>query len=356
MYIRRTKDELDNTKKKFFDDAIKIINDSKDENGKHTFPFYIPYFVCEGKEYKIVIRYYDRSYDTPVYDKEGNVKDETPEEKQERLDKELKAEAVTCGLSQALSMSQKVKSGFFNSYDVWWIVYDEFIAEHQTGYLGSVDNKSVEYQDLISIFVSCDRGIGKFFRNETKILLIGNLSNLYNPILLKWGVNKYFAMSEDPNFIAPKNEGWVLEIIKPSEKYIEQAKKSNAWLLMDESERGYNIGNKPRSGEYGSEFVCPIIPPDTYYVVGVVLDSKRYGIYRCNKTGDYYINKYREGGRTEALDIVSYAKGDVAYLCQSWCKSPTLNVIHEMFLRHKLYFKDKAAQIAFLQYLDFIPK
>lgn len=356
LYIRRQKDELDLTKKKFFDDAIQIINDSRDKKGRPLFPFYIPYFVCEGGVYKIVVRYYDKEYDTNLYDKDGNVVDESDEEREKRLEKELEEEAAPCGLSQALNMSQKIKSGFFNGYDIWWIVYDEFIAEHQTGYLGSNETRNVEYQNLISIFVSADRGVGKFFRNQVTILLIGNLANLYNPILLEWGVNKYYAAAEDPHFIAPKEAGWVLEIIRPSEKYIEEAKNSNAWKLMSQEERDYNIGNKPRSGEYTDAFIQPVLPKNAYYLSGVILGGREYGIYRDITTGDFYINKYRQGGKCEALDMVSYANGNATLLCQSWNKSPVLNIVHEMFIRHKLYFNNKATQLAFLQYLDFIPK
>ena len=356
LYIRRTKDELDKTKKKFFDDAIHIINTQKDNNGEFIFPFYIPYFVCEAGLYKIVVRYRNVNYETDLYDKNGEKIEESEEDRAIRLDKEMVSEAKVCGLSEALSMSQKVKSGFFNGYNIWWIVYDEFIAEHQTGYLGSNETKNVEYQDLISIFVSADRGIGKFFRNEVKILLVGNLANLYNPILLEWGVNKYYATADNPHFIAPKNVGWILEVIRPSKQYIEQAMKSNAWLLMRDEEREYNIGNKPRSGEYSSEFIMKDIPPQTYYLSGVILNNIEYGVYRNSRDGNFYINKFRKGGKCEALDIVSYANGNATLLCQSWNKSPLLNLIHEMFLRKKLYFNNKATQMAFLQYLDFIPK
>lgn len=356
LYLRRTKDELDSTKRKFFDDAIKIINEAVDEKGKHLFPFYIPYFVCEAGVYRICVRYYDINYDTDIYDKKGNKIEEDNVSRETRLKKEMEDSAEVCGLSQALSMSQKIKSGFFNGYNVWWIVYDEFIAEHQTGYLGSNETKNVEYQNLISIFISCDRGIGKFFRNETRILLIGNLANLYNPILLEWNVNKYYAAAENPNFIAPKAAGWVLEVIRPSQKYIDEAQKSNAWLLMSEEERSYNVGNKVRSGEYGSEFICKVLPTNTYYLSGVILDGREYGIYRNTRTGDFYINKFRQGGKCEALDIVSYSHGDGKLLVQSWNKSPLLSMIHEMFVRRKLYFDNKTTQITFLQYLDFIPK
>lgn len=355
LYTRRQKDELDLTKRAFFDEAIEIINSAEDENGKKLFPFYIPYFTCEAGTYKIVVRYYNRDYSTDIYDKNGGKIEEDNVSRETRLNKEMEASAVVCGKARALNDSQKMKSGFFAHTNMWWLLYDEFIAEEQTAYLGNATNTNVEYKKLISIYASMDRGIKRRFRNEVRLLLIGNLSNLYNPILLAWNVHKYYAAAENPNFIAPKGAKWVMEVIRPSEQYIKEALESNIYGLMTDEERAYNLGNRPRSAEYGTEFIKDV-PKTASYISGVYLNSKGYGIYRDAKTGDFYINKFRQNGKTEALDIVSYAHGDAVLLCQSWNKSPLLNVIHEMFVRHKLYFNNKLTQVAFLQYLDFVPR
>lgn len=356
LYIRRQRDELDTTKKKFFDDAIDIINNAVDDKGGHLFPFYIPYFMCESSHYNIVVRYYNIDYDTDLYDKDGNKVDEDPKDREKRLEKELKDEAEECGLAQALNMSQKVKSGFFTNSDIWWFIYDEFIAEHQTGYLGSKDTSNMEYQNLMSMYISADRGVGRFFRNEVKILLIGNLANISNPILIAWGINRYYASAQDPHFIAPKDKGWVLEVIKPSNSYIQSAMKSNVWKLLTDEEREYNIGNKPRSGEYGNKFICANVPKDGVYISGMVLQGEKYGVYYNRHNGDIYINKFRDKGKCEALDLYSFSGGNDMLLCQSWNKSPLLTAIHDNFLREKLYFGNRHTQLIFLQYLDFIPR
>ena len=235
------------------------------------------------------------------------------------------------------------------------IIFDEFIAEHQTQYLGSYTTPDVEYENLISLFMSCDRGVGQYFRNETRMFLIGNMANVYNPILLKWGVNKYLRMSKDAKFIAPKGEGWVLQSVQPSQAFVEAAKDSNALLLMDESERNYNLGNEARAEEYSNVFINNDLPKSSIYRKGVILGGKEYGIYE-DANGFIYINKFRKGEPADALDIVSYANGNANTLVTNWRQSPILNVVYIAFTRKKLYFNNATTQHDFMQYLEFIPR
>ena len=347
IYIRRRKDELDKTKKKFFDQAINIINRS-------DLGFKIVYFDCVAGDYMMTVNKDGVNYEDDLYDKNGEKIEETEEEKQDRIRKETIKRSVKVGSTIALSESQKVKSGFDFS-DVDSIVFDEFIAEHQTQYLGSYTTPDVEYENLISLFMSCDRGVGQYFRNETRMFLIGNMANVYNPILLKWGVNKYLRMSKDAKFIAPKGEGWVLQSVQPSKKFVEAAKKSNALLLMDESERNYNLGNEARAEEYSNVFINNELPKNVIYRNGVILGGKEYGIYE-DSNGFIYINKFRKGEPAEALDIVSYANGNANTLVTNWRQSPILNVVYVAFTRKKLYFNNATTQHDFMQYLEFIPR
>lgn len=345
IYIRRRRDELDLTKKKFFDNAIDIIN-----NGHLGFK--IVYFACEGGRYQITVNYDDVDYTPEKYTKEGDKKELTEEEIAEETAKDLKARAEDCGGAINLAGSQKVKSGY-DFTDVHTLIYDEFIAEHQTDYLGSHETPDIEYQNLISLFMSCDRGVGKFFRNETRIILIGNKANVYNPILLKWRVNKYMVQSPDAKFIAPKNEGWIYEEVQPSAEYIEEAKNSNAYLLMDDEERAYNIGNKTRSGNEGTEWVADV-PHNAQYKWGVILGGKEYGIYIYN--GIEYIGKFREGRKVNAYDIVSASHKDAALVVTNWKQDPIMFEIYYKFTRKQLFFFTQDCAREFLQYLKFIPK
>lgn len=347
LYIRRRREELDKTKQKFFDGCIDIINNA-------GLGFKIVYFSCEGGRYRITINWDNEDYTPVKYNKAGDKVDMTPEEMEEAIKKDVKARSVDCGGAIALAESQKVKSGYDFS-DITTIIFDEFIAEHQTEYLGSYETPDVEYQNLISLFVSCDRGIGKYFRNETKIVLIGNKANVYNPILLKWHVNKYLAMSPSAKYIAPKDErGWIYESVEPSKAYIVAARNSNAILLMDDSERDYNLGNKTRAGNEGKEWVRQT-PKDAIYHKGILLGGVGYGVY-YDKNDITYIGAYKKGKKVEAFDVVSANNNDADRIVTNWKDSPIMYSIYIKFCRKKLYFNNQETAKAFLQYLNFIPR
>lgn len=345
IYIRRRRDELDKTKNKFFDNAIEIIN-------KADLGFKIVYFECKVGRYKITVNWDNEDYTPEKYTPEGDKVDMTPEEIEEARKQDIKERAEDCGGAIALAMSQKVKSGY-DFKGVRTMVFDEFVAEHQTDYLGSHETPDIEYQNLISLFMSCDRGIGQYFRNETRIVLIGNKANIYNPILLKWHVNKYITMSPDAKFIAPKNEGWVYEEVQPSAQYIEAAKQSNAYMLMDEEERAYNIGNKTRAGNEGSEWVLAV-PNNAYYKNGIILNGKEYGIYEYNNI--MYIGKCRAGQKMQAYDIASASHHDASLIVTNWRQDPVMFSIYYKFIKKQLFFYNQDAAREFLQYLQFIPK
>lgn len=347
LYTRRTKDETDLTKTAFFNDAIDIINDA-------GLGFKIVYFNCKGKEYYITVNYDDQTYNTDKYNSKGEVVDESPEEKQARLDQETAERSKCCGRSLALSMVGKAKSGFdFRGIDN--IIFDEFVAEEQTDYLGSVDNPYVEYTKLISLYVTCDRKKGSAYRNETRIFLLGNMANVYNPILLKLKANTFLVNNDNAKFISPKNEGWVLQQVVPSREAQERMKKSFAYMLMDKSEQEYNFQNKSRSGYTSKDYVKKDMPKNCSYISGFILNGVKHGIYR-DKDFYIYINKYQPGKYEEALDIVSYSAGDTALLVQNWRNSPYLNLIYKAFVQHKLYFDNQKTQHDLLMYLEFIPR
>lgn len=345
IYIRRRRDELDKTKQKFFDSAIQILNDA-------DLGFKIVYFECKAGRYFITVDEDGANYSPQKYDKNGDLVEMTEEEEAEERAKSIKARAEDCGGAVALAMSQKVKSGYDFS-GVTTLLFDEFIAEHQTDYLGSHENPDVEYQNLISLFVSCDRGVGQFFRNETRIILIGNKANVYNPILLKWRVNRYLAMSEDAKVIAPKGEGWIYEVVQPSDRYIEEAKKSNAILLMDQEERDYNLGNKTRAGNEGSEWVAKV-PQGAYYKAGVILNGKEYGLYIYNDI--MYVGPVKGGGKMNAYDLVSASHHNDALIVTNWKQDPIMFSVYYKFIKRQLFFYSQDSAREFLQYLKFIPK
>lgn len=355
LYVRRRQNEVDLTKTTFFNDAINIINEC---HSKYDWwEFKIVYFDCVGNDYHMALEIDGQHYDLPIYDKEGNVKEETEEEHQARLDKETKQRATLAGRNVPLSLAGLIKSGFFVFDDgdcIDNIIFDEFIAEDQIGYLGSVDTPDTEYKKLMSLYVSCDRKLGVARRNEVRLFMLGNMANAYNPVLLKWNINTYIMAAENFRFIAPKDKIWIVEQPEPGKAARDELVHSFQWYMMDESERNYNFNNVARSGYYGNSFVKSKMAPGAEYLSGIIIGGVKYGVY-FDKDMYYYIGDWKQHGISEALDIVSYSNGDANILVTHWKDSPTLATIYQAFLMKKLYFKSQKIQRTFLQYLEFIP-
>ena len=143
IYLRRTKDEVDVTAEHSFDNAVEIYND----------------YYRDSKDYKPIG---DFVYKGGKYYINGAV----------------------AGYAMALSLQQKVKSVPLSK--IFWVVYDEFLVSRAGGsFLGSTSNPFREWSALLSLFVSCDRSVGKSFRDEVRVICIGNNESYYSPIFIK---------------------------------------------------------------------------------------------------------------------------------------------------------------------------
>lgn len=238
IYLRRDKDELDQTAEKAFTNAIVLYNNYYSKrDGWHA---------IEKFEYKHGMYYIN-----------------------EKL----------CGYGMSLSTQQKAKSLPLN--DVWWILYDEFLVSKAGGrYLGGKDNPFKECEALMSLFITVDRGVDRPFRNELRCVMIGNNEKYMSPIFMRMGVDK--LLTKETKFLNPKNTGYALEQTF-SVKALEESHLSNAYLLSSEYNRAYSFGG----GVFDSTFIgrpdCKIYP-----MFNVKYNDFIYGVAQTEK-GDIFI-------------------------------------------------------------------
>lgn len=192
IYIRRTKDELDATAAHAFDNAIQIYNDYyKDKRPP------IRNFEMKGNEYFL--------------------------------------NGKTAGYAIPLSLQHKFKSLPFSH--VFLMLYDEFLVSEAGGrYLGTKDNPYAEAEAIMSLFISVDRGIGKAFRNECRVIFIGNNERYSSPVFMRMGIDKY--LTKESKFVNPKREKWAVEQTFEV-KALDEAKMSNAYALSSEYSKQY---------------------------------------------------------------------------------------------------------------------
>lgn len=307
VYTRRTKDETLYTCGLFFGNAVSIINEKTD--------FHIEKFYYDGGKYWIV-----------------REKDGTPEQ---------------CGLIIPLSQEQKHKSNNYSEYCN--LVYDEFISEDSTAYLGSKATPYREYRAALSLYQTIDRGIDRPFRNETRFFFLGNTATIYNPIFLSLNISDY--IEQNARFIAPKNKLWILERVETVEATAD-IEKSFAFQLAGEDERDYAYRNK------GYDKTAYIAHPPEHsrrYICTLQYCGRSYGVWTDQQRGIFYIDRAVDiGYNIISLDADSHTDNDLM-LVTKWSDYPIIATLLEKFRRSKLYFGNGRIKNTFYKYFNLMP-
>ena len=300
IYTRRTKDEVLLTCRTFFDNAVGIIN-SKLNLRK-----------IKNIEYK------SRNFYI-IYE------DGTREK---------------CGECIPLSMQQKYKSASYSDYNI--IIYDEFIAVGGASYLGNVNYPDQEYDFLMSLYQTVDRGQDNPYRDETRIFCLGNSWTIYNPIFLSFNISDY--IDETSEWIRPRGEGWVLHNISDVDATAGK-EESNAFLLANQKLKDYAFYNKSIENDRYIEKLPKGQPYD--YICTLLYDGDKYGIYEINSV--YYIGKPLKSARESSLSNRDHYGNDL-YLLTAWTEEPIMCGLITAYKRNRLRFCAGKAKNTFLKY------
>lgn len=308
IYTRRTQDETMLTCRGFFGNAIKIINDKLPE-------FNIYSLTYEGGEYFI----------------------KTSEE----------GEKIQCGCVVPLSQEQKFKSKDFSEYHN--LVFDEFICQDSTKYLGSKQTPDREYRAILSLYQTIDRGIDKPYRNETRFFFLGNTATVYNPLFLSIGIAEY--ITEEAKFIAPKNKLWVLERIESVEA-TKDMEQSFAFMLSDEEGKDYAFRNK---GNDTDDYIKKPPANNRFYLCTLVRNGNKYGVWADGNYTDYYIADFKDVGKpTVSLDVLSHKENDLMMITQ-WREYPIIQTLVYKFKHNNLFYGNGKIKQEFYKYFNLMP-
>lgn len=305
MYVRRRQRDTYKTCKTFFNNAVQIINQKTELN--------ILGFRFERGKYQIATS----------KNEEGELN------------------YVECGMATPLSEEEELKSSVFSEYCT--IIYDEFISKDPNKYLGTRDNPDMEWNSMMSLYQTVDRGVDRPFRNETRVFLLGNKSTIYNPICLSIGICDYVV--KGAHFVSPKDKLWVWEDVDGVDVTM-QAEESYAYLLSSDDVKRYAYENLGNDTEY---FIRK--PTIAKYMTTVKLRGILYGIY-ADAEGCFYIAKPKDGYHVISLDLNSHDGNDL-YMIRRWRESPMLMCVTAAYLRGQLFFATGKVQAAFLKYLEF---
>lgn len=251
IYTRRTKDEMLETCEHWFDNAVSILqSEGVDVNVEYSHGSYLVTYKGETKE---------------------------------------------AGRAIALSQENKFKGENLSAFK--YIVFDEFINKNGN-YLGGKNRPIFEYQCLISLFQTADRGIGEAFSNNTYIICLGNLDSYYCPVFRGCGADRY--LNADVHFCAPKNEEWAVQIMREEDSpAVKEFKESIGYKLSDKRTKEYAYENMAKEA-YESAFVVKMNEPMDP-ICNLVYDGNTMGMYYSWKSGVFYIENGTNNGKTYAL-------------------------------------------------------
>lgn len=306
MYVRRRQRDTYKTCKTFFNNAVAIIN-------KYT-PFNIKGFKYDGGFYYIATD----------------------------LDADEQPVWRVCGLAFPLSEEEDLKSSVFSDY--FTVIYDEFISKDRNKYLGTKNTPEMEWESVVSLYQTIDRGVDRPFRNETRVFLLGNKATIYNPICISLGISDYVRKGQ--HFTAPKGKTWVWEDLDRVDATA-QIEDSFAFQMSTDSVKDYAYRNL---GKDSNEFIKK--PNIARYVATVKLHGVLYGIYRDD---DYYfyIHTPKPNYAVFALDVNSHTESDLQLIAK-WRESPLMQMLSDAYKRGMLYFGNGKIQNAFLLYLEYL--
>lgn len=301
IYVRRTQDETQLTAPSYFDNAVNIL---------------------QSKGYKIQ----DFQYKGGEYYVNGEL----------------------CGYAIPLSLQQKYKSS--NYSDVWWILYDEFMIAPGSSarYIGGSTNASAEVDAMTSLFQTVDRGIGKAFRNECRIIFVGNAGTFFNPFFINYGVDKY--LRPDTKYLAPKNDIYVCEFTRETAA-TKDIKESNGYKMSTEKTRAYAYENQ--YADLGSDIFIEKDPPGRHLrLFNMVCDGQTYGLYSYPDAGYIYVShKECDGKPTISLTTTDHKPNYL--MIKTWHGHPMTQLLKQMYDLGSIRFYDFKCKMVVDMYLAY---
>ena len=308
VYLRRTDKELYATAPTYFDDGVAIMK----KNRRKIFDF---------------------KYDKQLY----------------WIRRTEDSEWEVCGLAIPLNLQHQIKSSKTTFlHHVWWILYDEFILEDSNLYLGNKQSLRSEFDKLMSLYKTIDRGIGRAFRNETRVICLGNNYSYFNPIYIGLGVDEYIRT--DSKYIAPKDKLWVLEQTGGVEA-TSDIKTSYGYLLSGEDQGGSDYDNIPKEAK--GCFVEKITEPMNF-MFNLKFCGHGMGVYKLQRENIIYICEKTGTGKTLSLTCGDQNKIDYM-LAVTAGQSEWMKVLKMYYMNGSLRFQTNKCKYDICNYFMLTP-
>lgn len=301
IYVRRTQDETQLTAPSYFDNAVDILK---------AHGYNIETFAYKGGEYYI--------------------------------------NGELCGYAIPLSLQQKYKSSDYSS--VWYILYDEFMIAPGSSarYIGGKTASSAEVEAMTSLYQTVDRGVGRAYRNETRIIFVGNAGTFFNPFFINYGIDKY--LRPDTKYLSPKNEIYVVELTSETEA-TKDIKESNGYKMSTERSKAYAYENR-FADLHGDDFIEHNPFGRHTALINIICDGKTYGVYSYPDAGYIYVCTKECDGRP-IMSITTADHRPNYLMIKTWHGHPITQLIKEMYDNGSIRFADYKCKLVIDTYLAY---
>lgn len=301
IYCRRTMDETQLTAPTYFDNAVDILK---------SHGYNIESCVYQGGQYMV--------------------------------------DGALAGYAIPLSLQQKYKSS--NYSDVWYILYDEFMIMpgSQSRYIGGSTNASAEVEAMTSLFQTVDRGVGRAFRNETKIIFVGNAGTFFNPFFINYGIDRY--LRPDTKYLAPKNDMYVVELTSETEA-TKEIMSSNGFKISTERTKSYAYGNQFADLK-GDQFIDKNPIGIHTPLCNLIYEGNTYGVFAYFDSGYIYITHKKADGRPN-ISLTTADHRPNYLMMRTWHGHPITKRIKEMYDCGSIRFYDFKCKMTIDFYLAY---
>lgn len=295
IYTRRTKDELDVTKRSYFTNAAALIQEEKN-------------LECEVK------------FDKGVY----------------------KVNGKTAGYAVPLNLQHKFKS---TPYDgVGRIIYDEFMVSP-----GSSRYMKQEATVYSYLYQTVARGQHKSYREDVLAIFLGNAGTYYNPFFIEYQVDRY--LRPETKYLAPKGVDWVVEQLDGVEA-TKDFENSVVYRMSPEASKKYAFNNKYADMLGSSAFIEKTPSGDRTPLVTLQYDGESYAVYAFMKKGYLWITHGTcEGRPVIALNAEDHRPNYL--LITQWHGHYITKMIKDMYEKSFIRFRDRKCKMALDFYLKY---
>lgn len=244
----------------------------------------------------------------------------------------------------ALTDAQKIKMmTFWETGDVYAIIFDEFILDKKMQqYYRYLNDEISIFQNVIDSITR--ENVATEEKDRTKIFLIGNALDSFNPYFIKFNLYENLQIGKIKRFA---NGAGVFHYVKPSEEF-KDAKKRTTSFLFSENDESEIAANNLFVNTLNKDFICKK-SSDARCLCNLVDVNKNYSVWLDIRENLAYITDKRIDDKPFIALSIESGKTDNIIANR---KNKVLKLLVDMLYANRLRFEKEELYSSLLQCLS----